>query len=297
MEVRTFHPITLDRRELGGEALARTVEADGNGIGRDAQYVACLGLRESVPGEQTKQLLIVRSQSVERFQGRRVRLTARHRHGLTFQAGKEADSPPRAAPLIGRNAPRNGEKPGQRSISLWHVVDPSPGHRECLGDHVLGVRVARRPPARVREHAPMMGGEGRLEASLRTLGAGSHMSYDEWRSSLVPWPRPPSTGKLASLATLGSGRHSGSCRRSRGTARPARNACWGRQPPRQRLHVVLETYALRLFEHRDSEIAGLGHQGEHPFRAREQLHMFVTELVAVAARIGEAGGAVGPAPR
>ena len=54
----------------------------------------------------------------------------------------------------------------------------------------------------------------------------------------------------------------------------------------ERLRAVLETYGLIVYEHRDNEIAALGHGGEHMSRARHELATFVSRLLADAAASG-----------
>jgi AcrR family transcriptional regulator len=59
--------------------------------------------------------------------------------------------------------------------------------------------------------------------------------------------------------------------------------------PRGQLQAVLEAYALRMHQRQPhgSELAALLHQGDHVARAQQQLHAFLTGLVADAAREGQ----------
>ena len=65
--------------------------------------------------------------------------------------------------------------------------------------------------------------------------------------------------------------------------------------PAERLEQVLRTYATLSTAHQGHELAGLLHRGEHVHRAQEQLHAFVTELLADAAAAGAVRADVAPA--
>ena len=53
--------------------------------------------------------------------------------------------------------------------------------------------------------------------------------------------------------------------------------------PEERLHAVLDAYALIAYEHHGSTLAAALHQGEHVARAEKQLKRFLRVLVAEAA--------------
>jgi AcrR family transcriptional regulator len=64
--------------------------------------------------------------------------------------------------------------------------------------------------------------------------------------------------------------------------------------PGQRLHAVLQTYALIQHEHHGHELAAL-HQGEHMVHARQHLRQFVASLLADASAGGHVRGDIAPA--
>ncbi len=63
---------------------------------------------------------------------------------------------------------------------------------------------------------------------------------------------------------------------------------------RERLAVVLETYALISHEHRGTELAALLHRGEHGARAEQQLNNFIRDLIAEGAEAGDLRSDVAP---
>ncbi|HEX6523294.1 MAG TPA: TetR/AcrR family transcriptional regulator [Streptosporangiaceae bacterium] len=68
--------------------------------------------------------------------------------------------------------------------------------------------------------------------------------------------------------------------------------------PYGQLQAVLEAYALRQHQHRNqhngSELASLLHQGEHVARAQQQLHAFITGLIAETAKAGQVRDDIAP---
>jgi AcrR family transcriptional regulator len=65
--------------------------------------------------------------------------------------------------------------------------------------------------------------------------------------------------------------------------------------PGRQLEAVLQAYALIQHQHHDHELAGLLHSGEHMIPARQQLHAFVTGLLAAATKAGDIRDDVAPA--
>lgn len=63
--------------------------------------------------------------------------------------------------------------------------------------------------------------------------------------------------------------------------------------PGQRLHAVLQTYALIQHEHHGHELTAL-HQGEHMVHAKQHLHQFVASLLADASTSGHVRGDIAP---
>jgi len=55
----------------------------------------------------------------------------------------------------------------------------------------------------------------------------------------------------------------------------------------ERLQAVLQAYALIQHEHEGTELAALLHRGEHVVRAQQQLHNFISELLADGAKTGD----------
>jgi AcrR family transcriptional regulator len=61
-----------------------------------------------------------------------------------------------------------------------------------------------------------------------------------------------------------------------------------------RLAAVLEAYALIVYEHHSTELAALGHRGEHSARAQHQLHHLIRDLLAKAAASGDIRADIAP---
>ena len=64
---------------------------------------------------------------------------------------------------------------------------------------------------------------------------------------------------------------------------------------RERLEVVLEAYALIVYEYHGNELAALVHRGEHHDRAQQQLTSLIRDLLTEAAEAGRVRGDVAPA--
>jgi AcrR family transcriptional regulator len=62
----------------------------------------------------------------------------------------------------------------------------------------------------------------------------------------------------------------------------------------ERLRAVLQAYALIQHEHEGTELAALLHRGEHVVRAQQQLHNFISELLADGAKTGDLRDDVAP---
>jgi AcrR family transcriptional regulator len=62
----------------------------------------------------------------------------------------------------------------------------------------------------------------------------------------------------------------------------------------ERLQAVLQAYALIQHEHEGTELAALLHRGEHVVRAQQQLHNFISELLAAGAKTGDLRDDVAP---
>jgi AcrR family transcriptional regulator len=57
--------------------------------------------------------------------------------------------------------------------------------------------------------------------------------------------------------------------------------------PGERLEAVLQAYALIQYRHHGTELAALLHHGERIARAQQQLHGFITDLLAAAVEAGD----------
>lgn len=57
--------------------------------------------------------------------------------------------------------------------------------------------------------------------------------------------------------------------------------------PRERLQAVLQAFAFISRGNHDTDLAALMHRGGHVVRAQQQLHAFIADLIAEAARAGE----------
>jgi AcrR family transcriptional regulator len=62
----------------------------------------------------------------------------------------------------------------------------------------------------------------------------------------------------------------------------------------ERLQAVLQAYALIQHEHEGTELVALLHRGEHVIRAQQQLHNFISELLADGAKTGDLRDDVAP---
>ena len=89
---------------------------------------------------------------------------------------------------------------------------------------------------------------------------------------LVAWHKGHVTAHLEQLAALGD---------------------QGDDPP-QRLHAVLEAFALIQHQHHGTELAALLHQGEHVARAQEHLTKLVRDLLRECAKTGDVRDDVAP---
>jgi AcrR family transcriptional regulator len=61
-----------------------------------------------------------------------------------------------------------------------------------------------------------------------------------------------------------------------------------------RLAAVLEAYALIVYEHHSTELAALGHRGEHSARAQHQLRHLIRDLLTKAAASGDVRADIAP---
>src|SRR6266568_2960789 len=64
--------------------------------------------------------------------------------------------------------------------------------------------------------------------------------------------------------------------------------------PARQLEAVLEVFAMIQYEHHGTELAALLHRGEHIARAQQQLHAFISGLIAEGAKAGGVRDDVAP---
>jgi AcrR family transcriptional regulator len=64
--------------------------------------------------------------------------------------------------------------------------------------------------------------------------------------------------------------------------------------PARQLEAVLEVFAMIQYEHHGTELAALLHRGEHIAPAQQQLHAFITDLLAEGAKTGDVRDDVAP---
>jgi hypothetical protein len=147
VEVQTLH-----LAQSFCETLPRSREPDAHGVGGDTEDLAGFGLTETVPDQQAKEFLILGSHPGQGLEGRRLD-SVDHRDILGLGAESKAEPEASAGPsvLVGKDAARGGQQPGQGHVGLGQAIDPPPRDGKGLGDGVLSVAsldVRRRANAR-----------------------------------------------------------------------------------------------------------------------------------------------------
>ena len=168
---------------------------DGDRVGRDAQKGARFCVRQAIPGQQAKELLVTRWQSRKSVEDRRSsRRGVRDRRRLFPQSKVESEPPLVTPALVGDQAARDAKQPGQHS-SIRDGMQPAPGDAKRLRDDILRILEGIDPPQDIGHDTAMMLVEHRLEAP--ELGAGRiHASVTD-RGSLRFLARCP-------VATIGA---------------------------------------------------------------------------------------------
>ena len=148
---------------------------------------------------------------------------------------------------------------------LW--TDTLEEHRRAVHDATLDTTAAL-----VHQHGLASVTMSRIAAETGIGRATLYKYFPDVEAILVAWHERQISRHLRQLAA-------------------ARDQAVG---PGQQLEAVLTMYALIQHQHHDNELAGLLHRGEHMVPARQQLHAFITDLLAQAAEAGDIRDDVAP---
>jgi AcrR family transcriptional regulator len=153
---------------------------------------------------------------------------------------------------------------------LWN--DTIQAHRAAVRDAILDTTAAL-----VSEHGLLSVTMSQIAETTGIGRATLYKYFPDVEAILVAWHERQITAHLAQLAQL---------RDQAGD-------------PGQRLHAVLEAYALiahdRLsHQHSGSDLAALLHRGAHLIRAQQQVHDLITGLLTEAAATGQVRADVAP---
>jgi AcrR family transcriptional regulator len=148
---------------------------------------------------------------------------------------------------------------------LW--TDTLEEHRRAVHDATLDTTAAL-----VHQHGLASVTMSRIAAETGIGRATLYKYFPDVEAILIAWHERQVARHLQQLADI-------------------RDAADG---PGNRLEAVLEAYALIQHQHHDNELAGLLHRGEHMVPARQQLHAFITDLLAQAAEAGDIRDDVAP---
>jgi hypothetical protein len=151
---------------LLSKTLSRSREPDAHGIRGDAEDLAGFGLTETVPDQQAKEFLIIGSQPGQGLEG--WRLDGMDRRDMLW-LGAESKAEPQAAAgpsaLVGEDAARGSQEPGQGHVGFRQAIDTPPCDSERLRYGVLGVGLALGPAEGECQDRAVMLLEGRFEAA------------------------------------------------------------------------------------------------------------------------------------
>jgi AcrR family transcriptional regulator len=148
---------------------------------------------------------------------------------------------------------------------LW--TDTIEEHRRAVHDATLDATAAL-----VHEHGLASVTMSRIAVETGIGRATLYKYFPDVETILIAWHERQITSHLRQLA----------------------EARAGADAPGRRLEAVLETFALIQHEHHGTELAALLHQGEHIVRAQQQLHAFISDLVADGVKAGEIRDDVAP---
>ena len=153
------------------------MEADGDGIGGDAEHRGDLLIPQFLPRDEAQDLLVGGRQRRQRGEcGSVLALPGMHRGRDVVDAEKRRESLPaaEASAMVGEDPPRDGIEPRKRLVGR-DGADLAPGDGEGLGGHVLGISDSLGPPHRISEDVPLVRAEDGVEACEgEVLGGGSH---------------------------------------------------------------------------------------------------------------------------
>jgi AcrR family transcriptional regulator len=148
---------------------------------------------------------------------------------------------------------------------LWN--DTIEAHRRAVRDATLDTTAAL-----VAEHGLAAVTMSQIAEETGIGRATLYKYFSDVEAILVAWHERQITGHLHLLAEI---------RDKAGT-------------PGERLHAVLEAYALMSHQHHGSELAALLHRGDHVARAQQQLNDFIRDLLTEGAETGAVRDDVAP---
>lgn len=174
--------------ELDLEPSAGAVYPDGDGIDADAEHGGDLRVRQSLPGQEAQQLLLVAAQPPQRLDGRtRWAVLGHQRSGHLFAPVQESPAAHFTAALIGQHPPADAVEPGSSRLASRDLAEASPGDGERLRDSVLGIRCLWTPAKGLGEHGTGMLREDLVKIEgVRPRALISHRSLDGDPTGTVP---------------------------------------------------------------------------------------------------------------
>lgn len=151
---------------------------------------------------------------------------------------------------------------------LWNETIEA--HRRTVGDAILDTTAAL-----VAEHGLASVTMSQIAKETGIGRATLYKYFSDVEAILFAWHKRQIAGHLEHLAEI-------------------RDQAGGAD---ERLEAVLEAYALISHErhgHRDTELAGLLHRGEHIAQAQQQLRNFIRDLLIEGAKTGELRDDIAP---
>jgi AcrR family transcriptional regulator len=148
---------------------------------------------------------------------------------------------------------------------LW--TETIEGHRRAVRDATLNTAAAL-----AAEHGPASVTMSQIAEETGIGRATLYKYFPDVEAILAAWHERQITRHLQQLAEI----------------RDQAGGAGGR------LEAVLEAYALIQHEHHGTELAALLHRGEHVARAQQQLHAFISDLLAEGAKTGDLRDDVAP---
>ena len=148
---------------------------------------------------------------------------------------------------------------------LWNKTIEA--HRREVHDAILDTTATL-----ANEHGPLSVTMSQIAQETGVGRATLYKYFSDVESILIAWHERQVIGHLKELEQLGS----------------------NEDDPGQRLHAVLEGYALLRYQHHGTELAALVHRGEHLNQAHDQLSAFVSDLLSQAATTGQVRSDIAP---